>query len=154
MESWIMYFDGTMRRSGAGTDIVLVSSEKYMLPYSFALVELCSNNVAEYHALIIGLQMALEIGEANVTTSHLIDKEYWRQPIIEYLEHGKLPNDSRHKTEEAHAGVCGAHQSGSKLQFQLRKIGYYWPKMVQDSIDYAKKCEACLYHANFIHQSP
>ena len=37
--------------------------------------------------------------EVNVTTSHLIDEEDWRQSIIEYLEHGKLPKDSRHKTE-------------------------------------------------------
>ncbi|KAA0042068.1 uncharacterized protein E5676_scaffold306G003230 [Cucumis melo var. makuwa] len=50
------------RRSGAGAGIVLISLEKYMLPYSFALAEQCSNNVAEYQALIIGLQMALEIG--------------------------------------------------------------------------------------------
>ncbi|TYK29707.1 uncharacterized protein E5676_scaffold3607G00170 [Cucumis melo var. makuwa] len=141
--------------------IILISPEKYMLPYSFALAELCSNNVAEYQALIIGLQMALEIevslieiyGDskliinqlllqknkrvdalanlaialmmpdnvalniplckrwimplifpdcqvANVMTSHLIDEEDWRQPTIEYLEHGKLPKDSRHKAEE------------------------------------------------------
>ncbi|KAA0056391.1 uncharacterized protein E5676_scaffold120G002690 [Cucumis melo var. makuwa] len=40
-----------------------------------------------------------ECQEANVTTSHLINEEDWRQPIIEYLEHGKLPKDSRHKTE-------------------------------------------------------
>ncbi|KAA0063892.1 uncharacterized protein E5676_scaffold94G00160 [Cucumis melo var. makuwa] len=131
-----------------------------------------------------------ECQEVNVTTSHLIDEEDWRQPIIEYLEHGMLSKDSRHKTKvrrraahfiyykgtlyrrspeglfiqclekeesinalkEAHVGVCGAHQSGPKLQFQLRRIGYYWPKMVQDSKDYAKKCEACQYHANFIHQ--
>ncbi|KAA0056390.1 uncharacterized protein E5676_scaffold120G002700 [Cucumis melo var. makuwa] len=26
--------------------------------------------------------------------------------------------------------------------------------MVQDSMNYAKKCEACQYHANFIHQPP
>ena len=26
--------------------------------------------------------------------------------------------------------------------------------MVQDSMEYAKKCEACQYHANFIHQPP
>ncbi|KAA0058370.1 uncharacterized protein E5676_scaffold1359G00130 [Cucumis melo var. makuwa] len=238
----------------AGAGIVLISLKKHMFPYSFALAELCSNNVAEYQALIIGLQMALEIRvsfieiycdskliinqislqydvkhedlkpyftyarqlmerfdsvmlehvprtenkradalanfatalmtldnvalniplcqqwimppllavcqEANVMTSHLIDEKDWRQPIIEYLEHGKLSKDSRHKTEEesikaleeAHAGICGAHQSGPKLQFQLRRMGYYWPKMVQDSMDYAKKCEACQYHANFIHQ--
>ncbi|KAA0031644.1 uncharacterized protein E6C27_scaffold139G004170 [Cucumis melo var. makuwa] len=206
MEPWTIYFDGTTRKSGAGADIVLISPEKYMLPYSSTLTELCLNNMAEYQALIIGLQMALEIGvslieiyrdskliinqlslqydvkhedlkpyfayarqlmerfdsvmlehvlrtenkradalanlatalmmsdnEANVTTSHLIDEEDWRQPIIEYLEHGKLPKDSRHKTK-------------------LRRMGYYWPKMVQDSIDYAKKFEACQYHANFIHQ--
>ncbi|KAA0055191.1 uncharacterized protein E5676_scaffold640G00240 [Cucumis melo var. makuwa] len=55
-------------------------------------------------------------------------------------------------SKETHADVCGAHQSGSKLQFQLRRMSYYWPKMVQDSMDYAKKCEACQYHANFIYQ--
>ncbi|KAA0040889.1 uncharacterized protein E5676_scaffold46G001430 [Cucumis melo var. makuwa] len=103
-----------------------------------------------------------ECQEVNVTTSHLIDEEDWRQPIIKYLEHGMLPKDSRHKTEEesikalkeAHVGIYGAHQSGPKLQFQLRKMGSYWLKMVQDSIDYAKKCEVCQYHANFIHQPP
>ncbi|TYK05042.1 protein NYNRIN-like [Cucumis melo var. makuwa] len=26
--------------------------------------------------------------------------------------------------------------------------------MVQDSMDYAKKCETCQYHANFTHRSP
>ncbi|KAL0539474.1 hypothetical protein IC582_023686 [Cucumis melo] len=62
VEPWTMYFDGITRRSGAGAGIVLISPEKHMLPYSFALAELCSNNVAEYQALIIGLQMALEIG--------------------------------------------------------------------------------------------
>ncbi|KAA0057706.1 uncharacterized protein E5676_scaffold970G00470 [Cucumis melo var. makuwa] len=192
MEPWTMYFDDAARRSAMGAGIVLISPEKHMLPYSFVLAKLCSNNVAEYHILIIGLQMALEIGvsfieiygdskliinqlllqydvkhedlkpyfayarqlmerfdsvmlehvprtenkradtlanlatalmmpdnvalnmplcqqwimppvlpecqEANVTTSHLIDEEDWRQPIIEYLEHEKLPKDSRHKT--------------------------------------------------------
>ncbi|KAA0065860.1 uncharacterized protein E6C27_scaffold538G00070 [Cucumis melo var. makuwa] len=131
-----------------------------------------------------------ECQEVNVAASHLINEEDWCQPIIEYLEHRKLPKDSCHKTEvrrraayfiyykgtlyhrsleghflrclgkeepikaleEAHADVCGVHQSGPKLQFQLRRVDYYWPKMVQDSMDYAKKCEACQYHANFIHQ--
>ena len=125
-----------------------------------------------------------ECQEANVTTSNLIDEEDWRQSIIEYLKHGKLPKHSRHKIEvrrraeyfifykgtlyrcsleelflrclkkeesikalkEAHAGVCGVHQSGPKLQFQLRRMSYYWPKMVQDLIDYAKKCNSLLFY--------
>ena len=32
-------------------------------------------------------------------------------------------------------------------------MGYYWPTMVQDSMECAKKCETCQYHTNFIHQS-
>ena len=35
----------------------------------------------------------------RVTTSHLIDEQDWCQRIIEYLEHGKIPKDSLHKTE-------------------------------------------------------
>ncbi|TYK04170.1 uncharacterized protein E5676_scaffold148G00430 [Cucumis melo var. makuwa] len=55
MEPWTMYFDGVVRRSGAEADIVLISPEKHMLPYSFTLAKLCLNNVAEYQALIIDL---------------------------------------------------------------------------------------------------
>ena len=62
MEPWTMYFDGAARRSGAGVGIIFISPEKHMLPYSFTLSELCSNNVAEYQALIIGLQIALDMG--------------------------------------------------------------------------------------------
>ncbi|KAA0025791.1 uncharacterized protein E5676_scaffold447G00660 [Cucumis melo var. makuwa] len=58
MKPWTMFFNGATRRSGAGVGIVFISSEKHMLPYSFTLDELCLNNVAEYQALIIGLQMA------------------------------------------------------------------------------------------------
>ncbi|TYK00337.1 uncharacterized protein E5676_scaffold451G001590 [Cucumis melo var. makuwa] len=36
-------------------------SLEHMLPYNFALAKLCSNNVAEYQALIIDLQITLEI---------------------------------------------------------------------------------------------
>ena len=62
MKSWIMFFDGASRKTGAGVGIVFTSPEKHMLPYSFTLSELCSNNVAEYQALIIDLQMASEFG--------------------------------------------------------------------------------------------
>ena len=55
--------------------------------------------------------------------------------------------------EEAHSGICGAHQSSPKLHFQIKRIGYYWPIMVKDCMDYAKRCSICQFHANFIHQS-
>ncbi|CAL2238581.1 unnamed protein product [Prunus armeniaca] len=54
-----MFFDGSARIDGAGAGVVFISLERYVLPYSFFLSELCSNNVAEYQALIMSLQMAI-----------------------------------------------------------------------------------------------
>ena len=53
---------------------------------------------------------------------------------------------------EVHSGVCGAHQSGPKLYYQLRHLGYYWPTMFDDSMKFAKKFRECQIHGNFIHQ--
>ncbi|XP_049414734.1 uncharacterized protein LOC125877498 [Solanum stenotomum] len=56
--------------------------------------------------------------------------------------------------QEAHSGVCGSHQSGPKLHFHIKRMGYYWPTMVKDCLDYARRCQACQFHANFINQPP
>jgi len=63
-----MYFDGAEQLDGIGVGVMLVSSEKHILPYSFALTQLCSTNIAEYQALILGIQMATgtEIKDLNV----------------------------------------------------------------------------------------
>ena len=39
------------------------------------------------------------ICETNAISVSVVEDEDWRQPLIDYLEHGKLPNDSRHMTE-------------------------------------------------------
>ena len=125
----------------------------------------------------------------NAISISIVEDEDWHQPLIDYLEHGKLPEDPHHKTEvrrrahhfihykgtlyrrsfdslflrclgkeegdqameEAYSGVCGAHQSGPKLYHRIKRMGYYWPTMVKDCMDYAKTCEACQFHANYIH---
>ncbi|KAL0342488.1 UNVERIFIED_CONTAM: hypothetical protein Scaly_1911400 [Sesamum calycinum] len=33
-------------------------------------------------------------------------------------------------------------------------MDYYWPTMVKDCMDYARRCQACQFHANLIHQPP
>ena len=57
-----MFFDSATRRTGASVGIVFISPEKHMLLYSFTIGELCSNNVAEYQVLVIGLQIASKFG--------------------------------------------------------------------------------------------
>ncbi|XP_070042515.1 uncharacterized protein [Nicotiana tomentosiformis] len=267
-----MYFDGTAHRGGAGAGVVFFTSQGEVLPYSFTLTQLCSTNVAEYQALILGLEMAIEMkqlqlqvfGDSQLVSNQLlgsykvkkpelrpyhdyakrkenkkgdtlasldssltlpdqaqvtvcqiwvvpppnevefegnelkhlvavseVEKEEWRQPIINYLSCGILLENLRRRTEicrraprflyykdtlyirsfegvllrclgeeealqalqEAHSGVCGSHQSGPKLHFHIKRMGYYWPMMVKDFLDYARRC-ACQFHANFIHQPP
>ena len=55
---------------------------------------------------------------------------------------------------EAHDGTCGAHQPGAKLWDRLRRLGYYWPRMISDAIAYARRCYACQIHGEFMHQAP
>ncbi|GAA0163242.1 hypothetical protein LIER_19154 [Lithospermum erythrorhizon] len=68
----------------------------------------------------------------------------WRQPLIDYLQHGRLPEyppeeEAAQAMNEAHSGVCGAHQFGAKFHFQIKRMGYNWHTM---------------FHANFTHQPP
>ena len=256
---WKMFFDGAARHDSAGAGVVFLTPEGDILPYAFFLTQCCSNNVAEYQALLLGLEMAVDMkvlqlevfgdsklvinqllreydvrkpelmpyfdygtrlmgwfdritlqyvprkenrqadalanlastlvlsdlqakvpicqnwvipptfddeieeGEVNLISVCEVEKEDWRQSLIDYLEHGRLPDDRRHKVEirrraprfiyfkdtlyrrsfdgvflrclgeeeanqalqEAHSGICGAHQSGPKLHFQIKKMGYY-----------------------------
>ncbi|XP_060217193.1 uncharacterized protein LOC132644609 [Lycium barbarum] len=287
---WKMYFNGAAQRdgAGAGAGVVFVTPQGEVLPYSFTLTQRCSNNVAEYQALILGLEMAVDMkqlqlqvfGDSQLVINQLLGsyevkkpelvpyhgyaqkligwlgdvtlqhvprrenkkadalaalasaltlpdqtqvticqkwvvppsnedegaeselehlvavseaaKEDWRQSIADYLIYGILPEDLRKRTEirrraprflyykdtlyrryfegillrclgedeavqalqEAYSGVCGSHQSGPKLHFHIKRMGYYWPTMVKDCLDYAQRCKACQFHANFIHQPP
>ncbi|KAG9454307.1 hypothetical protein H6P81_007211 [Aristolochia fimbriata] len=58
---WEMYFDDAARRNGAGAGVLFVSPRRDLLPYSFVLTQNCSNNEAEYQAILLGLGMAVEM---------------------------------------------------------------------------------------------
>ena len=50
--------------------------------------------------------------------------------------------------------MYGAHQPSPKLGDRLQKLGYYWQKMIPDTIAYTKRCHTCQVHSDFIHQAP
>jgi len=62
-----MFFDGASRTDPtnkiiAGVGVVFISPENHILPCAFSLTEPYSNNVTEYNALLIGLQLAQQMG--------------------------------------------------------------------------------------------
>src|SRR3954465_5059993 len=296
---WQMYFDGASRtipRVGlvAGVGIVLISPQNHVIPCAFALTEPCTNNVAEYNTLLIGLQLAHQLGVRNLqaygdselvinqlrgenevrsedlipyfnsaiqmteqfkgfyighvprwdnthadtlaslatslclqarecqsvmvfarslfhpkwtfpkdpvesNTASLLrgtsgvaarfDTLNWRTPFVDYIMYNiraddqKLaasvrkkvvrfhynpesqtlyygtrdgimlrclsPLEAKEVLKEAHDGVCGAHQPGPKLGYRIRRTGYYWPEMMKDAKEHAKKSHECQIHGDF-----
>ena len=60
---WQLFFDGASRtgpkgKTVPGVGVVFISPENHVLSRAFSLTEPSSNNVAEYNALLIGLQLA------------------------------------------------------------------------------------------------
>ena len=57
-----MYFDGSLMKTGAGAGLLFVSPLGVHMRYVIRLHFAASNNVAEYEALVNGLQIAIELG--------------------------------------------------------------------------------------------
>jgi hypothetical protein len=44
---------------------------------------------------------------------------------------------------QVHEGMCGMHQSAHKMRWALRRVGVYWPNMLEDCFRYYKGCGLC-----------
>jgi len=64
---WQMFFDGASRtrpkgKIVTGVGVVFISPENHVLPRVFSLTKPCSNNIVEYNALLIDLQLPQQMG--------------------------------------------------------------------------------------------
>jgi len=64
---WKLFFDGASKigpkgKIIAGVGVVFISPKSHILPRAFSFMESCSNNEAEYNGLLIGLQLAQQMG--------------------------------------------------------------------------------------------
>jgi len=95
-----MYFDGAARHdgvgAGAGVGVVFVSPKKHVFTYSFVITQLWSNNRAEYQALILGLQTAIEIaikdlhiyGDSELVIKQFLEEyEVKRDGLVPYFKY-------------------------------------------------------------------
>ena len=57
-----MYFDGSLMKTEAGAGLPFISPLGVHMCYMIRLHFAASNNVAEYEALVNGLQIAIELG--------------------------------------------------------------------------------------------
>jgi ribonuclease HI len=61
-ECWTPYFDGSVMKTGAGAGLLFMSPLGEHMRYAVRLHFPASNNMAEYEALLCGLNIAIEIG--------------------------------------------------------------------------------------------
>lgn len=62
-------------------------------------------------------------------------------------------DDSEKQTviEEAHSRVSGGHVNTQILTKKINRIGYYWPTMGPDCLQFVKKCMSCQIYRDKIH---
>ena len=143
------------RRKNRQTDALVQLAFSLALPGVEARIPICQRWVIPPH---FDDEYNDEM-EANAISVVEIKKGGWRQSLINYLQHGKLPKNLLRRTnvrrcaplfiyyngtlyhcsfeglllrcfreneaiqalEKAHSGICGAHESSSKLHFESRE---------------------------------
>ena len=66
-ECWLMYFDGSVMKTGVGAGLLFVSPLGDHMRYMVRLHFPASNNMAEYEAPLSGLRIAIELASSVST---------------------------------------------------------------------------------------
>ncbi|XP_031107130.1 uncharacterized protein LOC116011849 [Ipomoea triloba] len=53
------------------------------------------------------------------------------------------PDEAELIMREVHEGVCSAHQGAYTIARRIMLQGFFWPKMLKDCAEYAKRCPKC-----------
>jgi ribonuclease HI len=94
-EAWTVFYDGSWGTFGARATVVLVAPSKVKTCYAAKLDFSCTNNIAEYKALLLGLRKLREMGirrailktVSQVISGHVDKSSKARDPKLEkYLD--------------------------------------------------------------------
>jgi ribonuclease HI len=79
---WTLYFDGSICNEGQGIGILLVSPSNVSFDFSSQLKTYCTNNQAEYEALLFGLELldymrvkhVRAFGDSQLVVQHILEE--------------------------------------------------------------------------------
>ncbi|GLT62786.1 hypothetical protein SLA2020_353960 [Shorea laevis] len=66
LDSWTLYVDGASSSKGSGAGAILIGPDGYRSEHALKFSFEATNNMAEYEALLLGLQLALELKVAAI----------------------------------------------------------------------------------------
>ncbi|KAH9314943.1 hypothetical protein KI387_023570, partial [Taxus chinensis] len=61
-----LFFDGSKFQQGGGVGFVMIPPWGASIPFTHKLNFECTNNMAEYEALVLGLQNAINLGTHHI----------------------------------------------------------------------------------------
>jgi hypothetical protein len=98
------------------------------------------------------------IGDPRKTTDKKVNRQVLKYMSLDYDLYWRTidgvllkclgEEQAKVAVREVHDGICGAHQSAYKMNWLLRRAGFYWLTMMDDCIKYQKGCEACQRFGN------
>ncbi|XP_074377784.1 uncharacterized protein LOC141719311 [Apium graveolens] len=83
---------------------------------------------------------------------NILDDVLFKKSATGTLQRCIEKNEAGMVLRDVHEGDCGNHTNGRNLSLKILRMGYYWPTLRRDALDYTKKCDACQRHAPIGHQ--
>lgn len=66
-----LYFDCSKHKNRSGIRSFFISSKEIQTKFKFKIIDYCSNNEAEYEAMIAGLKILLDLGKKGVESKEI-----------------------------------------------------------------------------------
>ena len=63
-------------------------------------------------------------------------------------------DQSKNLLIEVHEGFCGDHAGGQSLSKKILRQGFFWPAMIEDSMEYVKPCDKCQRFSKILRAPP
>lgn len=100
------------------------------------------------------LQMSMTQEHLKMKSSRftIIDGVLFRKSAMGLLQRCLDKDEANMVLQDVHEGEPGNHTSGKNLSLNILRMGYYWPTVRHDAIEFVKNCDACHRHAPIIHQ--
>ena len=82
----------------------------------------------------------------------IMEERLYKRSLDEPYLLGVSPKDAFTILKQTHGGACVSHSGGRYLAIRIKKLGYFWPTIADDSEQFALKCNKCQRQARMIHQ--
>ena len=92
---WKLYFDGSYTQKGSGARILFVTLQGDLIPKSYKISFPCTNNIAKYEGLVIGLCQAISwnikslliFGDSQLVIKQVLDEYHTKdEKLLPYCK--------------------------------------------------------------------